>query len=171
MDTNTNTNTNSNTKIDTDYDQVMYNINERMNKQLNPTVYEFNGEITKHHINIYNSEKARKIIISKNKNKNNNIDLNVDLWDISFSSSYGFPNNKVGFYGQWIENKLAPIAKYLSGIDLNENVHICYKLINENDEPSLDYLCDNITMGNYQEHRYIGRRTSGYGEDNIITWD
>ena len=34
----------------------------------------------------------------------------------------------------------------MSEIDLVQNVHICYRPINENDKHSLDYLCDNIIL-------------------------
>lgn len=147
-----------------DYERVAYNINERINKQINPDFYNFNGEITEHHKNMYDKEKKRKIQL----NVTADLRFNVDLWDVCFASKWGFPNNSMGFYGQWMRKKLAPLANHLSGIDLNESVHICYRLIEETDENTLDYLCDNIKYGNID---FKGRKGSGCGEDNIITYN
>jgi hypothetical protein len=151
-----------------DYEQVLYNINQRINKNIDSDIYKFNCEITKNDINTYTRERERKITFDKN----NNLMFNVNLWNISFASSYGFPNNKLGFNGQWMEHKMAPIAQYLSGIDLNENVHICYREITDSDEQTLDYLCDNLCMGNrLPETLYKERKSSGNGEDNIHTYN
>lgn len=119
----------------------------------------FNGEITLDHIKIYNEGKKRKM----NLIKQNQL-FNVKVWDIAFASSYGFPDNDIGFYGQWMNNKIAPIAKYLAEIDLLENVHICYREIMDIDEQNLDYLCDNIIVNNRLQ--YKGRRSSGSDEDS-----
>jgi hypothetical protein len=149
----------------TDYEQAIYNINERANKQKNKDAYNFNGEITERNVEVYNYEKNRKIQLTKN----NNPRFNVDLWDISFSSSYGFPDNNIGFYGQWMQNKMAPLANHLSSIDLNENVHICFRPIDETDEKTLDYLCNNIVFRN--KLKYAGRKSSGDDEDAEETYN
>jgi hypothetical protein len=149
-----------------DYERITYNINERINKQINPDIYKFNGEITEDHKTKYNNEKNSKIQFSKNKN----INFNVYLWDICFASKFGFPNNSMGFNGQWMRKKIAPLANHLSGIDLNQSVHICYRLIEETDENTLDYLCDNISYGN-RDFCFKGRKSSGCSEDNIITYN
>jgi hypothetical protein len=151
-----------------DYEQALFNINQRINKTNDPDVYKFNCKITQSDINTYTRERERKIQFDKNSN----IMFNVYLWNISFASSYGFPNNKLGFNGQWMEHKMTPIAQYLSGIDLNENVHICYREITDSDEQSLDYLCDNLYMGNRKtETLYKDRKSSGNDEDNINTYN
>lgn len=155
------------TEQNAEYEEILYKINHRINKKINPCAYQFDDKITKHNIDTYNKEKIRKIKLSKNKN----VLFNVYLWDVSFSSSYGFPNNSIGFNGQWMENKLAPFARYLTKINLNENVHVCYRKIIDTDEKSLNYLCDNLCMGNTDRMPYVGRRTSGDGEDNIITFN
>lgn len=148
------------------YNRITYNINERIKKQINPDIYEFNGEITEDHKIIYNIEKNSKIQFSKNKN----LKFNLDLWDICFASKWDFPNNSMGFSGQWMKKKIAPLANHLSGIDLNESVHICYRLIEETDKNTLDYLCDNIKYGN-GDFPFKKRKSSGSGEDNIITYN
>ena len=54
---------------------------------------------------IYEEEKNKIIKLSENniKSKNGkniyNILWNIDTWDVCFASSYGFPNNKMGFWG------------------------------------------------------------------------
>ena len=151
-----------------EYEQILYNIEQRMNKQINPNIYKFNGEITSDNIKTYTKERERKIKLIKQKEKQNQL-FNIDLWDIAFASSYGFPDNSIGFYGQWMNNKIAPIAKYLTEIDLLENVHICYRAITDTDEQSLNYLCDNIIVSNRLQ--YQGRRSSGPDEDNIIAYN
>lgn len=151
--------------MNNDYNQVFYNINERINKNINSDIYKFNDKITKTNMDTYNRQRNRAIELDKEKN----LLFNVYLWNISFSSKYGFPNNSIGFRGQWMERKLAPIAKYLSGLDLNENSHICYREITETDEKNLNYLCDNIKLGS--KTPYVGRKTSGNNEDNIIIYD
>jgi len=132
---------------------------ERMN--------EFKGEITEDHKKTYNDEKNDMIEFY------NNIDpkFYIGLWDISFASKFGFPNNGMGFNGQWMRKKIAPLANHLSGIDLNENVHICYRLIEETDENTLDYLCNNIIYRKNGGFEYSGRKSSGCSEDNIITYN
>lgn len=52
---------------------------------------------------------------------------NYQLWDICFASSYHFPNNKIGFRGQWYLSKLKPFVNYLTNISRIENIHMCYK--------------------------------------------
>jgi hypothetical protein len=155
-------------QITSDIEQALYNINQKISKTNDLDVYKFNGEITQNDINTYCVEQQRKIKFDKN----NNLAFNVYLWNISFASSYGFPNNKLGFNGQWMEHKMTPIAQYLSGIDLNENIHICYREITDLDEQSLNYLCDNLCMGNRTpETLYKDRKTSGNNEDNIHTYN
>jgi hypothetical protein len=130
-------------------------------------INEFNGEITEDHKKTYNIEKIEKIQL------NNNIDpkFYIGLWDKSFVSKEGFPNYGMGFYGQWMRKKIAPLAKHLSGINLNEKVHICYRLIEETDENTLDYLCNNIIYRKNGGFEYSGRKSSGCSEDNIITYN
>lgn len=132
---------------------------ERMN--------EFKGEITEDHKKTYNDEKKWEIQF------NNNIDpkIYVGLWDKSFVSKEGFPNYGMGFCGQWMRKKIAPLAKHLSGINLNEKVRICYRLIEETDENTLDYLCNNIIYRKNGGFEYSGRKSSGCSEDNIITYN
>ena len=132
---------------------------ERMN--------EFKGEITEDHKKTYNDEKKWDIQFY------NDIDpkFYVGLWDKSFVSKEGFPNYDMGFCGQWMRKKIAPLAKHLSGINLNEKVRICYRLIEETDENTLDYLCNNIIYRKNGGFEYSGRKSSGCSEDNIITYN
>lgn len=130
-------------------------------------INEFKGEITEDHKKTYNDEKKWEIQF------NNNIDpkIYVGLWDKSFVSKEGFPNYGMGFCGQWMRKKIAPLAKHLSGINLNEKVRICYRLIEETDENTLDYLCNNIIYRKNGGFEYSGRKSSGCSEDNIITYN
>jgi hypothetical protein len=130
-------------------------------------INEFKGEITEDHKKTYNDEKNDMIEFY------NNIDpkFYVSLWDISFVSKEGFPNYDMGFCGQWMRKKIAPLARHLSGINLNEKVRICYRLIEETDENTLDYLCNNIIYRKNGGFEYSGRKSSGCSEDNIITYN
>lgn len=88
---------------------------------------------------IYEEEKNKIIKLAENniKSKNGkniyNILWNIDTWDVCFSSSYGFPNNKKGFCGQYYLPKLMPFVDYLTNIGNINNIHICYKKICETD--------------------------------------
>ena len=143
--------------------QILYNVNSKIQKEIDSNVFNFNGEITEFHKESYNSEKNYKIKIAKNPD----LLFDVNFWDICFASSYEFPNNPMGFCGQWMQKKLAPLAEHMSEIDLVENVHICYRPINENDEKSLDYLCNNIITNSYAGKQHVGRKMSGNYSDYI----
>jgi len=130
-------------------------------------INEFKGEITEDHKKTYNDEKNWEIQFYNNINPK----FYVGLWDKSFVSKEGFPNYDMGFCGQWMRKKIAPLAKHLSGINLNEKVRICYRLIEEKDENTLDYLCNNIIYRKNGGFEYSGRKSSGCSEDNIITYN
>lgn len=142
-----------------DYELTIYRFNTRVTKLEYPDIYNFKGEITENDFLTYNIEKDHM----KQLSCNNDSTLNVCLWDISFSSSYGFPNNKIGFKGQWMNNKIAPLAQYLSGISSNENVNISYLLINEDNNKSLDNIYDKIKIGD----RLIYEKDCNYLSDLI----
>jgi len=86
----------------------------------------------------------------KNKISENNIESkngkniiwNINIWDVCFSSSYGFPNNKKGFYGQYYLPKLMPFVEYLTNIGDINSIRICYKKINDTDYATLEELFD-----------------------------
>jgi len=97
---------------------------------------------------IYEEEKNKIIKLSENniKSKNGkniyNILWNIDTWDVCFASSYGFPNNKMGFWGQYYLPKLMPLAKYLTNIGNIHDMKIRYKKICETDCLTLEKLFD-----------------------------
>ena len=96
----------------------------------------------------YEEDKNRIIKLSENniKSKNGkniyNKLWNIDTWDVCFSSSYGFPNKKKGFRGQYYLPKLSPFVDYLTNIGNIDNLHICYKKINDTDCVTLEKLFD-----------------------------
>ena len=56
----------------------------------------------------------------------------INLWDVCFSSSYGFPNNKMGFEHQWYLPKLHIYVEFLKNISTIETIKISYKKVCEN---------------------------------------
>lgn len=140
---------------------------ETLIEELNHDINKFNGEITEFHLKEYNNEKLYKIKTAKNPD----LLFNINLWDICFASSYDFPNYPMGFCGQWMQNKIAPLAEHMSEIDLVENVHICYRPINENDEHSLDYLCNNVIRHPNRGKEFAGRKMSGNFNDYINNYN
>lgn len=96
----------------------------------------------------YEYDKNEIIKLSENniKSKNGkniyNKLWNIDTWDVCFASSYGFPNNKKGFCGQYYLPKLMPFVDYLTNIGNINNIHICYKKICETDCLTLEKLFD-----------------------------
>jgi len=150
--------------IDENMMQVIYDVNSRIQKKIDPEHFKFNGVISEDDKENYNYEKEYKIKLAKNPD----LLFNIHFWEICFASSYEFPNNPMGFCGQWMLDKIAPLAEHMSEIDLVENVHMCYRPITENDEKSLDYLCDNIiTNSSYKGKEYAGRKMSGNYKDYI----
>ena len=96
----------------------------------------------------YEYDKNKIIKLSENniKSKNGkniyNKLWNIDTWDVCFSSSYGFPNNKKGFCGQYYLPKLMPFVDYLTNIGNIDSIHICYKKISDTDCVTLEKLFD-----------------------------
>jgi len=115
--------------------------------------------------NIYNAERNTQLARYPDYDPN----FEITLWNVSFSSDYNYPNDNIGFFNQWMRRKLVPISENLMKICDNEHVRIHYREINEFDEKSLNYLCDNIKLFNIL--RFKGRRMSGDGEDSIITYN
>ena len=96
--------------------------------------------------------------------------IEVNLWDMSFSTSdYNYPNGEIGFNKQWMRKKLVPLSENLLKLHYYESIFIHYREINDNDENSLDYLCDNITL--FNRPRFKGRRMSGNCEDCIVSYN
>ncbi len=126
-----------------DYTQALYNLNNRIEREQNKIKncsYEEN-------MKIYQEEKEYMIKLFENDSDSDNEDQNINnkcwnyqLWDICFASSYHFPNNQMGFRGQWYLPKLKPFVRYLTGIARIENIHMCYKKINETDCLTLENL-------------------------------
>lgn len=54
--------------MNNDYNQVFYNINERINKNINSDIYKFNDKITKTNMDTYNKQRNRAIELDKEKN-------------------------------------------------------------------------------------------------------
>ena len=85
----------------------------------------------------YEYDKNEIIKLSENniKSKNGkniyNKLWNIDTWDVCFASSYGFPNNKKGFQGQYYLPKLRPFVDYLTNIGNIDDMKIRYKKISD----------------------------------------
>ena len=96
----------------------------------------------------YEYDKNKIIKLSENniKSKNDkniyNKLWNIDTWDVCFSSSYGFPNNKMGFCGQYYLPKLSPFVDYLTNIGNIDDMKIRYKKISDTDCVTLEKLFD-----------------------------
>ena len=94
----------------------------------------------------YEYDKNKIIKLSENniKSKNGkniyNKLWNIDTWDVCFSSSYGFPNNKMGFCGQYYLPKLSPFVDYLTNIGNIDQMKIRYKKISDTDCVTLEKL-------------------------------
>ena len=58
---------------------------------------------------------------------------NIDTWDVCFASSCRFPNNKMGFCGQYYLPKLMPFVDYLTNIGNIDDMKIRYKKISDTD--------------------------------------
>ena len=97
----------------------------------------------------YEYDKNKIIKLSENniKSKNDkniyNKLWNIDTWDVCFASSYGFPNNKMGFCGQYYLPKLSPFVDYLTNIGNIDDIKIRYKKISDTDCVTLEKLFDN----------------------------
>ena len=96
----------------------------------------------------YEEDKNKIIKLSENniKSKNGkniyNKLWNIDTWDVCFSSSYRFPNNKMGFRGQYYLPKLSPVVDYLTNIGNIDEMKIRYKKISDTDCVTLEKLFD-----------------------------
>lgn len=94
----------------------------------------------------YDKNKIIKLAENNIKSKNGkniyNKLWNIDTWDICFTSSYGFPNNKIGFRGQYYLPKLMPFVDYLTNIGNIESIHISYKKISDTGCLTLEKLFD-----------------------------
>ena len=96
----------------------------------------------------YEYDKNKIIKLSENniKSKNDkniyNKLWNIDTWDVCFASSYGFPNNKTGFRGQYYLPKLMPFVDYLTNIGNIDQMKIRYKKISDTDCVTLEKLFD-----------------------------
>lgn len=149
-----------------DFEQVIYNVNANLMKKMDEDAFIFKDMITEEDVHTYQNERTHAIQLAKNAD----LLFNIELWDICFASSWEFPNDLIGFCGQWMEHKLSPLASHLQGVNKDcDSIHICYRRIEDNDEHSLDYFCDTITFGN--RLKYAGRRSSGNDEDNIVTYN
>lgn len=121
---------------------------------------------------VYDNERNEKIAMYSKLPGYSNLDLDfeVTLWDVSFSTSeYDYPNGYIGFTAQWMRKKLIPLSENLLRLNYYESIFIQYREINDNDEKSLDYLCDNITF--FNNPRFKGRRMSGNREDCIVSYN
>ena len=85
---------------------------------------------------------AENNIKSKNGKNIYNKLWNIDTWDVCFASSYGFPNNKMGFCGQYYLPKLSPFVDYLTNIGNIDQMKIRYKKISDTDCVTLEKLFD-----------------------------
>ena len=91
----------------------------------------------------YEEDKNKIIKLAENNIKSKNIYnklWNIDTWDVCFSSSYRFPNNKMGFCGQYYLPKLSPFVDYLTNIGNIDQMKIRYKKISDTDCVTLDKL-------------------------------
>jgi hypothetical protein len=135
---------------DNDMIQVQYNMNQRYKHQIEKKCPKIN---TPESNNVYNAQKKRRIKIDENEDI-----WNVKIWDICFASSYGFPDNEMGYLGQWYLEKLNPYSKYLKNIgNYLENIHICYKRIDETDATTLDEMYEKVCE---KLHMYESKRTN-----------
>ena len=93
----------------------------------------------------YEEDKTKIIKLAENNIKSKNIYnklWNIDTWDVCFASSYGFPNNKMGFRGQYYLPKLSPFVDYLTNIGNIDDMKIRYKKISDTDCLTLEKLFD-----------------------------
>jgi ferredoxin len=92
----------------------------------------------------YNEERNIKVYEQEKAQYIQKFDLNniwcTNCWDICFASKYRFPNNTMGFRGQWYLPKLRPYVKYLKNFRYQKNIHMCYKKISETDCTTLEKL-------------------------------
>lgn len=93
----------------------------------------------------------------------NNVMWDIRLWDISFASTYKFPNNTMGFNNQWYLPKLKPFIPYLKSIGSISNIHISYKKIEDVDSTTLEKLY-------YLEQKVECKCDYNYNNTNNSNW-
>jgi hypothetical protein len=86
----------------------------------------------------------------------NNI-WDTDIWDKSFVSEFGFPNNEMGFTGQWCLPKLYPFINYLVDFHRIETIKISYKKISETNCFTLEKLYNHVRKNHYCPCDYNNR--------------
>ena len=137
-----------------DYHNILIKINDRMLNDKTPRI-----TITENDLKNYEKDKEYLIKLHYDEEKYEKFNnVNFDVWDISFASQYGFPNNRLSFNNQWFLKKIEKFIPFLQDIKKIENTHICYKPIKETNITNLNELCD-LTDD------YFGRRCSGYNKD------
>ena len=137
-----------------DYHNILIKINDRMLNDKTPRI-----TITENDLKNYEKDKEYLIKLHYDEEKYEKFNnVNFDVWDISFASQYGFPNNRLSFNNQWFLKKIEKFIPFLQDIKKIENTHICYKPIKETNITNLNELCD-LTKN------YFGRRCSGNGKD------
>ena len=116
-------------------------------------------KITDSDFESYENDKLRMIkAYYKNEEYEKFNNINFNLWDVSFTSHYGFNFNKLDFNNQWFLKKIEKFIPFLKNIESFESIRICYKPISETNITNLNELCD-LTKN------YFGRRCSGNGKD------
>jgi hypothetical protein len=157
------------------YTRALYNLRQRQlhyrHQKENDHSFSFPGFISDEDKQLYHDEKIVYIHqdtqdtydddndnddddIDSDEHKNTYIDPISEprYWDISFTCSYQFPFNTMGFRGQWMTPALAPFAKYLNHLSHIESNHICYHPITDKIS-TLDSLCAHF-YDNEHRHRH-----------------